>query len=107
MVHIAANLVTMTLIGLWHGAAWTYVAWGLWHGLLLSLESFYIFKPERRWQRLVMGVVTFHIVGVGWILFRAGSFSVAWHFLSSLVAFNQMRWLPYYLPSILTTGGLT
>lgn len=106
-VQIIANLATMTLIGLWHGAAWTYVAWGLWHGLLLSLESFYIFKPERRWQRLVMGVVTFHIVGVGWILFRAGSFSVAWHFLSSLVAFNQMRWLPYYLPSILTTGGLT
>lgn len=106
LVQIGANLATMTLIGLWHGAAWTYIAWGFWHGLLLSLESPHVFKPTRRWQRLVMGAVTFHLVGLGWVIFRSESFSAAWRFLSGLLAFNQMGWLPYYLPSILLTGGM-
>jgi alginate O-acetyltransferase complex protein AlgI len=106
LVQTTANLATMGLIGLWHGAAWTYIAWGLWHGMLLSLENISGLKPAARWKQVAMGVVTFHLVAVGWVLFRAESFQAAGRFLSGLLAFQQMAWLPYYLPSILLAGGL-
>jgi D-alanyl-lipoteichoic acid acyltransferase DltB (MBOAT superfamily) len=76
-------LVTMVLGGLWHGAAWTFVAWGAVHGGALAVERL----VANRWPRSVAtlgpgrrGVrwlVTFHVVGLAWVLFRAPSFGVA------------------------------
>ena len=104
LLQSAATLTTMLLIGLWHGAAWMFIAWGLWHGLLLALENVLKFKPARRWQSLLGGLVTFHLVGVGWVLFASASFAAAWEFLRGLFAMQQMAWLPYYLPSILAAA---
>ena len=83
--YVRRNLMlTMLLGGLWHGAAWNFVLWGLWHGALLI-----VFRP--RWMRrlvervegsnialrivsqLVRRVVFFHLVCLGWALFRAQS----------------------------------
>lgn len=73
------NLVILfTLSGLWHGAAWTFVLWGLYHGILMSLE--YLLRLRRRGQsrhephaaRRVLNVgLTFHLFAVSAILFRA------------------------------------
>ncbi len=73
-------ILTMLLGGLWHGAAATFVAWGLWHGLWLALE--------RAWREARAGrppilpawagrLVTFHLVCLGWLLFRAEGFGLA------------------------------
>ncbi|PRP94789.1 MBOAT family O-acyltransferase [Enhygromyxa salina] len=79
--------VTMVLGGLWHGAAWTFVAWGAFHGLWLALErgvSRLRGAAEREATGLVrasLGVaLTFVAVCVGWLLFRAPSLGVAWGF---------------------------
>jgi alginate O-acetyltransferase complex protein AlgI len=96
----------MTLIGLWHGAAWTYVAWGLWHGLLLSVERLLGWKPNHRLAAFVSGLVTFHLVGLGWVLFRSPSFTAAGRFYQGLFSFDQLAWISYYLPSILFTAAL-
>lgn len=106
LVQVFSNLVTMLLIGLWHGAAWTFVAWGLWHGLLLSLESLLNWEPVRRWQSLLGGILTFHLVGLGWILFRSDSFTGFWNFIQGLWQAEQMSWLVFYLPSILIPASL-
>jgi alginate O-acetyltransferase complex protein AlgI len=103
---VIANLVTMALIGLWHGAAWTFVLWGLWHGVLLTLERLTRLKPAVRWQRLAAGLVTFHLVAIGWVLFRADSLASAGRFFLGLLSAQQMEWLGYYAPSILLTGAL-
>jgi alginate O-acetyltransferase complex protein AlgI len=105
-IQTAANLITMTLIGLWHGAAWTFIAWGLWHGILLTMEHSIRLKPIRRWTALLSGIITFHLVGVGWILFNSSTFISARRFFEGLFSFEQMGWLPYYLPSILLTATL-
>jgi len=105
-IQTAANLITMTVIGFWHGAAWTYIAWGLWHGILLTGERLLGWKPNRRWTGVLSGVITFHLVGLGWILFRSPSFAAAGEFLQGLVSFYQMEWLVHYLPSILITAAL-
>ena len=72
-------LATMLLGGLWHGANWTFVAWGGLHGLYLAAERFFgLDKLERAKlspvQRWLMGIVTFHLVCVSWVLFRSPSF---------------------------------
>jgi alginate O-acetyltransferase complex protein AlgI len=103
---VVTNLITMTLIGLWHGAGWTFVAWGIWHGVLLSIERVLRYRPIRRWQKILGGVVTFHLVALGWVLFSANSFTAAWRFLSGLVAMAQMNWLPHFLLAVLLAGGM-
>jgi D-alanyl-lipoteichoic acid acyltransferase DltB (MBOAT superfamily) len=104
---VITNLVTMTLIGLWHGAGWTFIAWGVWHGVWLSIERVSRYRPTRRWQKIIGGVAAFHLVGLGWVLFGADSFTTAWRFLNGLVAMEQMHWLSLYLPAILLAGGMT
>lgn len=63
-------LIVFGLSGFWHGANWTFVCWGLWHGLLLGLElqlkRFQIFLPLLR-------VAMYPAVFYGWLLFRANS----------------------------------
>lgn len=102
LVQIAATMITMTLVGLWHGAAWTFVLWGAWHGLLVSLDRLLGFTPLRWWQKLLAGTATFHLVGLGWILFRAASLEEAGRFLAGLFSFHQTVWFSIFLlPALL------
>jgi len=69
-------MLTMTLGGLWHGAGILFIAWGIWHGLLLIL---YRLVPLDQMLEKLLGnigkavsiILTFHLVVFGWILFRA------------------------------------
>lgn len=79
-------LITMLLGGLWHGAAWTFVVWGAIHGLGLALgrRRARILGESTRpaWARRL---ITFHIVCLAWVFFRADSFSAAGTLLWRLV----------------------
>ena len=87
-------MLTMILGGLWHGAAWTYVVWGCYQGLLLVghrlaspwLERIWPADPVDRacWKALRI-FVTFHLVCVGWLIFRSGSLEQALGMLSAIV----------------------
>src|SRR5262249_10424939 len=66
-------ILTMFLGGLWHGAAWTFAVWGLYHGLLLALHKA-IRLPDWRWWPALQPLFclgTFLSVSVGWVFFRA------------------------------------
>lgn len=78
-------MITMLLGGLWHGAAWTFVLWGGLHGIGLAVERW---SAERRGGdrgrpaptvrgRMLQRLVTFHVVCLGWVLFRAESLETA------------------------------
>jgi alginate O-acetyltransferase complex protein AlgI len=78
-------MLTMLLGGLWHGAAWTFVAWGGLHGLLLVAYRLWSRSPwheliaihnSTAW-RWIARILLFHAVCAGWVLFRAPSFEVA------------------------------
>ena len=82
-----ATLITMGLCGLWHGAGWTYVAWGLWHGIGLIVC--------RTWQQLGRPMaalagwaITMLFVLAGWVVFRANGFASAGSILGSLAGLN-------------------
>jgi alginate O-acetyltransferase complex protein AlgI len=71
--------VVMLLGGLWHGAQWTFVAWGAFHGLLLAFERRQ--GKSAPWSFLpgpFQVALTFLLVLVGWVFFRADSFQQAW-----------------------------
>ena len=76
-------MVTMFLGGLWHGANWTFVAWGMYHGLLLVLYN----QLAPWWNplpRSVRQVLTFFLVAIGWVFFRAADWTVAMSMLKAM-----------------------
>lgn len=68
-------LITFLLGGLWHGAAWTFVVWGIFHGVYLTLERPFVkaMKGMHTVIKVLSKVWLFHVVCFSWILFRAES----------------------------------
>ncbi len=71
-------MITMVLGGLWHGAGWTFVAWGTLHGVYLVLNHFWHWirpgRLHRWWSVATARIVTLLAVMLGWIFFRAETF---------------------------------
>src|SRR5262249_6881632 len=75
--------LTMLIGGLWHGANWTFVAWGAYHGVGLVLYNLKIVRAP--WlPRPAAVAATFVFVVVGWVLFRASSIHEAWLVLEAM-----------------------
>jgi alginate O-acetyltransferase complex protein AlgI len=81
-------MVTMLLGGLWHGANWTFVGWGAYHGLLL-IGTRYGFRGIVRVPGWLRNAVTFVLVVVGWVLFRATSFTMAAGWLGKMFVWSS------------------
>jgi D-alanyl-lipoteichoic acid acyltransferase DltB (MBOAT superfamily) len=90
---ILPPLVTMGISGLWHGANWTFVIWGLLHGVFMIVAVLMNrFKPFTQAMSRLPGwastglqvLVTFHLVLLTWIFFRANSIADAFYILSHL-----------------------
>src|SRR3954453_2405447 len=83
-------MLTMLIGGLWHGAGWTFVVWGGIHGLGLCYEHWrrdrpgYVEPADTRRRRIIARIVTFNIVCLAWVFFRADSFGTAWDMLTGL-----------------------
>jgi len=87
----AINLViVMFLGGLWHGAAWTFVVWGLLHGFYLVIEhASRALVGERTWTenfavKLLLGLLTYGAVCLAWVFFRASDFTIATRMLRGM-----------------------
>jgi alginate O-acetyltransferase complex protein AlgI len=94
---VKATLLTMGLCGLWHGAGWTFIVWGLLHGVALVICRF--------WQRMgrqlavpVAWALTMLFVIAGWVLFRAADFSTAARMIIGMAGLNgfagEANWPP-------------
>ena len=86
-----ANLmITMLLGGLWHGANWTFVVWGGLHGLYLGVERILrdAVKPGPFFAsfgfRVAMAAITYFLVNIAWVFFRAQNFDAAALYLASM-----------------------
>nr|WP_314861563.1 MBOAT family O-acyltransferase [uncultured Undibacterium sp.] len=88
--------LTMLLAGLWHGAAWTFVLWGILHGLLLLANHawrkwipapFFLLKP-------LYVFCTFLLVTLAWVLFRSPDLQSALHYYQAMLSFSSFTSLP-------------
>lgn len=81
--------LTFLVSGLWHGAAWTFVLWGMMHGLFVIVER--IFKNQlTKVPHAIRVMVTFLITNCLWVLFRADSFSTALNVYKGMVNFRHI-----------------
>jgi alginate O-acetyltransferase complex protein AlgI len=74
------------LCGLWHGANWTFVIWGIYHGLFLVIERGSFGTLVRSAPHVVKHTYVLLVVLVGWVFFRAGTVHEAVQFLMALVS---------------------
>ncbi len=92
---ILATLAVFALSGAWHGAAWTFIVWGLLHGAMMTADI--LMRGRIRWPRWCGVALTFAFVCLTWVFFRAASLGHAAALLSSLftawdvpLALNQL-----------------
>ena len=87
-------LITFTISGLWHGANWTFVLWGLYYGILLVIEKMMRVKTEKvdepfRPLQIIRTLCVFVLVSVGWSLFRANSLSDVFYIFNHFATINS------------------
>ena len=82
-------LVVWMLTGLWHGANWTFIAWGLYHGLILILEKFVFTGLIQRLPAAVRRVVSFLLVVFGWVFFFSPDIGAAFGFFGGMFRFSN------------------
>lgn len=107
--------ITMLLGGLWHGASWTFVVWGALHGLYLAGERILReIVPEQKWFsgwpfKFVMALLTYFLVNITWVFFRAQSFGEASTMIASMFGFGageKVLYLNEITPVALVIGGM-
>lgn len=88
--------LTMVLGGIWHGAAWTFVLWGIWHGSIMAVER--ALGQDKGWPalgtRAASWLLTFILVVIGWVMFRASSVESAFHIYAGMVGSNGFGFSP-------------
>ena len=95
-------LIVFLLTGLWHGAAWNYILWGFWHGIVIVFEN--VFKSKRFKFNLpsyLKWLITMLILVIGWVLFRSPDLTYAGQYIGIMFGFvkaiNNGITLSWYL----------
>ncbi|MFX4267431.1 MBOAT family O-acyltransferase [Aliarcobacter butzleri] len=84
------NLITTFLLGgLWHGAGWTFIIWGLLHGIALAIHRLWQ-SLGFRMNKILAWFITFNFINITWIFFRAKDFESAMKVLSSMFSFDNV-----------------
>ena len=102
-------LIVWMLTGLWHGASWNFLLWGLYYGVLLLLEKLFLGRWLEKLPKLLRQLVTFLVAALGWGIFYFTDFSALGAFFASLVGVGNpglftarsWAWVLGYLPLLL------
>ena len=102
-------LIVWALTGLWHGASWNFVLWGLYYGVLLILEKLFLGKAIRKLPRVFRHLYAFLIAAIGWGIFSFTDFGALGVYFGALVGVgshglftaNSAAWCLGFLPTLL------
>ncbi len=84
------NLWVVFLVsGLWHGASWTFVIWGAYHGFLLILDRLFLLKLTERIYKPITVLISFTFTVVGWVFFRSADLHFAFGYIRQLFSFSS------------------
>jgi len=75
--------------GLWHGASWSFILWGAYHGLFLVVERGFLLKIYEKIGRLPSMIITFFFVMIGWVFFRVEHIKDAFAYIKRLFVFGK------------------
>lgn len=80
--------VVFLLTGFWHGAAWQFIVWGLYHGLFQVLERLGLRKILDKIPRMFRHIYTMVVVIIGWVFFRADNLTLAIDYIKNMFSLN-------------------
>jgi len=96
--YVTATIITMLVCGIWHGANWTFIVWGLLHGVFLCF-AFLTRNHRKKFRKIFKGYTSilqytqvlfaFTLVSVSWVFFKANDLGAAIHILSNALMFNK------------------
>ncbi len=92
-------LIVWLLTGLWHGASWNFVLWGMYFGILLILEKFVFNKILEKTPKFIRHIITLFIIVIGWVIFYFTDFHLLFETFKSLFGgngFGNIYWLYNY-----------
>ncbi len=82
------TFIVWAVTGFWHGADWNFILWGLFYGVILTIEKLYFHKILEKLPSIVRILYTFVLVVIGWVLFDTESLTSAWQLLRAMFGFN-------------------
>lgn len=82
--------------GFWHGASWTFIIWGAYHGTFLVLERLFLLDVYKKIGKIPSTLITFLIVALGWVFFRADSAAAAIAIIGKLFTLDYQLPLGYF-----------
>ncbi len=88
-IYIFATMLTMVICGFWHGAGWTFIIWGFYHGFIMALEKLFLMRLLKRSGKIISVAFTFFVVVIGWVMFRADSVSYAFDYYSVMFSLSK------------------
>ena len=92
--HVYLNLsIVFILTGIWHGASWTFILWGIWNLIFILLERRFGIKGPVFLRK----IYTLFVVNLGWVLFRAPSVAQAWQFVETMFGITAPE-MPGFTP---------
>lgn len=84
------NLFTVFIFsGIWHGANWTFLIWGIYNGIFLVLERLFLLNWAEKINKIFKIFITFILINIGWVVFRSDTISSAISFLKKMFIFNN------------------
>lgn len=94
--NVYVNLsIVFLLTGIWHGANWTFVIWGIYYGIFIVLERLGKKHLKFRFPKVVGHVYTLFLVIIGWVIFNAGSLEHAWQYILSMFGMLPLGMVRY------------
>jgi alginate O-acetyltransferase complex protein AlgI len=88
VIYLIATTVTFLLCGFWHGAAWTFIVWGAYMGIFLIADRLFLLKYLRKSGKIPSIAITFFLLMIGWLIFRAQTLDEAWFLIRRLFTFQ-------------------
>ena len=101
------NIILVWLLtGLWHGAAWNFIIWGIYYGLLLLFEKLFFDRILKKLPTIINWLYTFVIVMIGWMIFRSNSLNELLLFIKTMFVYKQTDWLTILADNLSTFNAL-
>lgn len=90
-------LIVWMLTGLWHGASWNFIIWGLYYGILLLIEKFVLKNMLEKIPNILRHLMTLFLVIVGWVIFRITDINILLETLKNMFIFKNTNMLQFIL----------
>lgn len=97
--------VVWVLTGIWHGANWTFIIWGLYYFVLLLFEKCFA-KSYLKQHRMIGHVYTMLVVIIGWVIFRCEDMGAAWNYIGQMFGIGSTGVADVFSMELLRSGGV-